>query len=273
MRKYPTDRKRHKAKERPTLHGVGRLHETNDEPQMELLETKSETKRVAIGIILAALYAVLAVVPLSAFIGAASIISFAICIAPIIGIILGPLRGFAFGLIGGVLATIVLMVTPFNLYLIMPTIILGPALAGFFVGLSTRRFTKVANTSVPGPFLTAIFLLLIITFFLVARLDAWFFMTPYILAVFVALCLQYVGIEFDLDKKGTSKYLQFLPFTFLGAMLDHSMMAMGSVFILGLEAGLFIGIFPLMLIERTIATIIGAIVGFVVLAVLGGELN
>jgi hypothetical protein len=240
---------------------------------MELLETTSETKRVAIGVILVALYAVLAIFPLSAFIGAASIISFAICIAPIIGIILGPLRGFVFGLIGGVLATIVLMVTPFNLYLIMPTIILGPAVAGLFVGLSTRKLTKVANTSIPGPFFTAIYLLLIISIFLVARLGAWLFMTPYILAVIVALFLQYVGIEFDLEKEGTSRYLQLLPFTFLGAMLDHSMMAMGSVFLLGLESGIFLGILPLMIIERTIATIVGAIVGFIVLTVLRGELD
>lgn len=252
---------------------MGKLHEANDEPHMELLETTSETKRVAIGVILAALYAVLAIVPLSAFIGAASIISFAICIAPIIGIILGPLRGFVFGLIGGILATIVLMVTPFNLYLIIPTIILGPAVAGLFVGLSTRQITKVANIPIPGPFITAIYLLLIISLFLVARLEAWLFMTPYMLAVIVALVLQYVGIEFDLDKEGSSKYLQILPFTFLGAMLDHSMMAMGSVFILGLEAGLFISILPLMIVERTIATIVGAVVAFAVLTVLRGEFD
>ena len=239
----------------------------SDEQEMELLETTSETKRVAIGVILASLYAVLAVVPLSAFIGAASIISFAICIAPIIGIVLGPLRGFAFGLIGGVLAAILLMVMPFNLYLIMPTVILGPAIAGFFTGLIVHRTSKI------GPLLTALFLVSIIVLFLVPRFDAWIFMTPYILAVVVALGLQVVGIEFDLDKTGASKYLQILPFTFLGAMLDHSMMAMGSVYLLGLDAGLFIGIFPLMLIERIIATIVGAIIGFVVLTVLRNELN
>lgn len=165
------------------------------------------------------------------------------------------------------------MVTPFNLYLIMPTIILGPALAGLFVGFSIRKLTKVANTTIPGPFFTAIYLLGIITLFLFSRWQAWFFMTPYALALVVALVLQFVGIEFDLDKKGAYKYLQILPFTFIGAMVDHSMMAMGSVYLLGLEADLFIGIFPLMLIERTIATIIGAIVGFVVLTVLRGELS
>jgi hypothetical protein len=245
----------------------------SDEQEMELFETTSETKRVAIGVILAALYAVLAVVPLSAFIGAASIISFAICIAPIIGVILGPLRGFVFGLIGGILAAMILMVMPFNLYVVMPTVILGPAVSGLFIGLSVRRTTKIGNFRIPGPLITALYLLLIVSLFLIPRMDAWIFMTPYFLAVLVALCLQIVGIEFDLDKKGAYKYLQILPFTFLGAMLDHSMMAMGSVYLLGLDAGLFITIFPLMVIERTIATIVGSIVGFVVLTVLRSELN
>ncbi|MFW9833654.1 MAG: hypothetical protein ACFFEK_06640 [Candidatus Thorarchaeota archaeon] len=239
----------------------------SDEQYMELLATTSETKRVAVGVILAALYAVLAVVPLSTFIGAASIISFAICIAPIMGIVLGPLRGFVFGLIGGILAAMISMVMPFNLYLVIPTTIAGPAIAGLFVGLLTHR------RSVIGVLATALYLLSIIGLFLVPRFDAWIFMTPYFLAVIVALCLLIVGIKFNLDKKGVAKYLQFLPFTFIGAMLDHSMMAMGSVYILGLDAGLFIGIFPLMLIERTIATIVGAVVGFIVLKVLGGELS
>ncbi len=234
---------------------------------MELFETTSETKRVAVGVILAALYAVLALLPLSAFIGAASIISFAICIAPIIGIVLGPIRGFAFGLIGGILAAILLMVMPFNLYVLMPTIILGPAIAGLFTGLLVHRTYKI------GPLLTALYLLVIISLFLVSRFEAWIFMTPYLLALVVAIGLQITGIEFDLDKRGLSKYLQFLPFTFLGAMLDHSMMAMGSVYLLGLDASLFIGIFPLMVIERTIATIVGAIIGFVVLVVLRNELS
>jgi hypothetical protein len=255
------------------FNGVGRLYKADDEPKLELLETTSETKRVAIGVILAALYAVLAIIPLSAFIGAASIISFAICIAPIIGIILGPLRGFVFGLIAGILATIVLMVTPFNLYLIIPTIILGPAISGLFTGLSVHRITKFGKIRIPGPIITAFYLVVIIILFLLPRYEAWLFMTPYMLAVLVALVLQVVGIEFNLTKTGASKYLQIIPFTFLGAILDHSMMAMGSVYLLGLEAGIFLGILPLMIVERTIATIVGAIVGFVVLTVLRSELT
>ena len=239
----------------------------SDDQEMELLEISSETKRVAVGVILAALYAVLAVLPLSAFIGAASIISFAICIAPIFGIILGPVRGFAFGLIGAILATILLMVMPANLYLVIPTIILGPAIAGLFTGLMVHRKTKF------GPLITALYFMAIIILFLIPRPGAWIFMTPYILALVVALALQFVGVGFDLTKVGVTKYLQILPYTFVGAMLDHSMMAMGSVYILQLESGLFIGIFPLMVVERAIATILGAIVAWVVLTVLQGELT
>ena len=239
----------------------------SDDQEMELLETTSETKRVAVGVILAALYAVLAVLPLSAFIGAASIISFAICIAPIFGIVLGPVRGFAFGLIGAILATILLMVMPANLYLVIPTIILGPAIAGLFTGLMVHRKTKF------GPLITALYFAVIIILFLIPRPSAWIFMTPYILALVVALALQFVGVGFDLTKVGATKYLQILPYTFVGAMLDHSMMAMGSVYILQLEAGLFIGIFPLMIVERAIATVLGAIVAWVVLTVLQGELT
>ena len=239
----------------------------SDDQEMELLEISSETKRVAVGVILAALYAVLAVLPLSAFIGAASIISFAICIAPVFGIILGPVRGFAFGLIGAILATILLMVMPANLYLVIPTIILGPAIAGLFTGLMVHRKTKF------GPLITALYFAVIIILFLIPRPSAWIFMTPYILALVVALALQFVGVGFDLTKVGVTKYLQILPYTFVGAMVDHSMMAMGSVYILQLESGLFIGIFPLMVVERAIATILGAIVAWVVLTVLQGELT
>jgi hypothetical protein len=244
-----------------------RIMAISDDQEMELLETTSETKRVAIGVILAALYAVLAVLPLSAFIGAASIISFAICIAPLFGIILGPVRGFGFGLIGAILATILLTVMPANIYLVIPTIILGPAIAGLFTGLMVHRKIKF------GPLLTALYLFLIIILFVIPRPSAWIFMTPYILALVVALVLQFVGVEFDLTKVGVTKYLQILPYTFIGAMLDHSMMAMGSVYILQLEASLFIGIFPLMVLERTIATVLAAILGWVVLTVLQGELT
>ena len=52
------------------------------------------------------------------------------------------------------------------------------------------------------------------------------------------------------------------------------MMAMGSVFLLQIPAGVFgFVIFPAMLVERTIATLLGALLGFIILKVFGEEIN
>ncbi len=41
--------------------------------------------------------------------GASSLLSFAVCIAPLIGLILGSVRGFAYGFIAGIIGTFVLL--------------------------------------------------------------------------------------------------------------------------------------------------------------------
>jgi hypothetical protein len=90
------------------------------------------------------------------------------------------------------------------------------------------------------------------------------------LAAIVSLIFQIKKFEFDPNRS----YLQLLPFTFLGAILDHSMMAIGSVYLLQIPASVFgFGIFPAMLVERTIATLVGAILGFLILKVFGEELG
>ncbi len=244
-----------------------------DSQAMELFGTASQTKKVAVGVILITLYAILALLPMSGFIGAAglsSILSFAICVAPLIGIILGPWRGFGFGLIAGIVATMVSLPIGGGVYLIIPTTIVGPAVAAFFTGLSLKRSTKVANTEIPGPLLTMIYLIIVIGLYEIVDYEAWWFMLPYMLAAVVALVLQIMKFEFDPNRT----YLQLVPFTFLGAMLDHSMMAMGSVYLLQIPAGVFgFVIFPAMLVERTIATLLGALLGFIILKVFGEEIG
>jgi len=236
---------------------------------MELFGTTSETKKIAVGIILIALYAILALIPMSLFIGASSVLSFAICVAPLLGIILGPWRGFGFGLIAGIVAAIVTI--PFGgVYLIIPTTIFGPAVAALFTGLALKRTTKLSGVSIPGPILTAIYLILVIVLYEIVVFEAWWFMLPYMLAVVVTLIFQFKKFEFDPNKS----YLQLIPFTFVGAMLDHSMMAMGSVYMLQLPAFVFgFAIFPFMIIERTIATLLGALIGFVILKIFGDEIT
>jgi hypothetical protein len=92
----------------------------------------------------------------------------------------------------------------------------------------------------------------------------------------IAVILQFKQIRFDSDRVGVYRYLQLIPFTFIGAMLDHSMMAMGSVFLLDLPPIVgfsFALIFPLMIIERVVATILAALVGFIILRYFGTEIG
>ena len=231
---------------------------------MDLIEPKGETRMIAVGVILVTLYVILSVLPISAFIGAGGVtsaLSFAVCIAPLLGLILGSVRGFAYGFLAGVLGTFVLLPFGGGVFLFLPTTILGPAVAGLFTGLLLKGETKI------GPLLTAGYLLVIIILFEIFKYEAWWFMLPYMLAAMIALILQFKDIRFDMNRTGIAKYLQLIPFTFIGAMLDHSMMAMGSVFLLDLPPIIgfsFALIFPLMIIERTVATLLAAIAGFVI---------
>lgn len=244
---------------------------TNQE--MELIEPSGDTRKVSVGVILVALYAILAVLPMSTFIGAggvASALSFAVCIAPLIGLILGSVRGFAYGFIAGIIGTFVLLPFGGGVFLFLPPTILGPAIAGLFTGLLLKGETKI------GPLLTAGYLFVIIIVFEIFKYEAWWFMFPYMLAAIIALVLQFKEIKFDPNRTGIFRYLQFIPFTFVGAMLDHSMMAMGSVFLLDLPPVIgfsFALIFPLMIIERVVATILAALVGFVILKYFGTEIG
>ncbi|MFX1484966.1 MAG: hypothetical protein ACFFCP_17450 [Promethearchaeota archaeon] len=247
---------------------------TDDEQEMDLIETRGDTRIVSVGVILVGLYAVLAVLPMSTFIGAGGVtsaLSFAVCIAPLIGIILGSVRGFAFGFIAGIVGTIVLLPFGGGVFLFLPPTILGPAVAGLFTGLLLKKDTRV------GPLLTTAYLVLIIVLYELFKFEAWWFMLPYMIAAVIAFGLQFVDLKFDSNRKGVYRYLQLIPFTFIGAMLDHSMMAMGSVFLLDLPpVGLgftFSLIFPLMVIERVVATILATVVGYIILEYFGDEIG
>ena len=240
---------------------------------MELIEPSGDTRKVSVGVILVGLYAVLALLPMSTFIGAggvSSLLSFAVCIAPLLGVILGSVRGFAYGFIAGIIGTIVLLPFGGGVFLLLPPTIFGPAIAGLFTGLLLRRETKL------GPLLTAGYLIIIIILFELFKSEAWWFMLPYMLAAVIALILQFKEIKFDSEKKGVYGYLQLIPFTFIGAMLDHSMMAMGSVFLLDLPPVIgfsFALIFPIMIVERVVATILAALVGYIILRYFGTEIG
>ncbi|MFW9886707.1 MAG: ECF transporter S component [Candidatus Thorarchaeota archaeon] len=246
--------------------------EESTEIELKPFPSETRTKLIAIGAIIAAVYAISVIVPISSFIGAGSILSLAITIAPLFGILLGPRYGFVFGLIGGVLATIVS--SQFGgLYLAVPTIIFGPAISGFLTGLSMKRTTKIGNISLPGPLLTSVYLLIIIVLYLIPHYSAWWFILPYGLAALTALALQFYQTQLE-DISIARFSVSILPFALIGTMTDFSMMTMGAVYILGLHADLFgFVIFPVMLIERFLAVIVSTLLASLVIATFGADLG
>ncbi|MHA2141245.1 MAG: hypothetical protein ACXADC_01755 [Candidatus Thorarchaeota archaeon] len=243
--------------------------------ELESFKSTSSSKIIAVGAILSAVYAIAVVLPMSQFIGPAgsgSILSFAICIAPLFGLILGPRYGFVFGGIAGILATIVS--TQFGgLYLAIPTIILGPAISGLLTGLCLRPVTEFQAIKVPGPAVTAIYLLLVILLYLIPLYEAWWFILPYALAMLVAGGLQTFRFKFDSTASFARIPLQILPLTLIGSLADFSMMTLGSVYLLGLDAFLFgTVIFPVMLLERTASVIVSAIIAGVLFTAFRNEL-
>lgn len=248
----------------------------SDDIQLESFQSTSSSKLIAVGAILSAVYAIAVVLPMSQFIGPAgsgSILSFAICIAPLFGLILGPRYGFVFGGIGGIIATIVS--TQFgSLYLIIPTIILGPAVSGLLVGLCLKPVTEVGSLKIPGPALTAIYFLVVILLYLLPLSEAWWFILPYVLAMLTALTLQILRFKFDARASFSRIPLQIIPLTLIGSLADFSMMTLGSVYLLQLDAFVFgTIIFPVMLLERTASVILSALVAGVLLTAFRNELS
>ncbi|MGY5864458.1 MAG: hypothetical protein RTV41_07620 [Candidatus Thorarchaeota archaeon] len=234
----------------------------NGESELKLFEGTSTTKQYAIGVVLAAVYGVSALVPVSGFIvgsGIVAQISLSILIAPLFGVLLGPTRGFVFGLIGGIITGFLSVIVP-SVVLIVPTVILGPAVSGFLTGLCLRPRER------SGGFITAAYLAVIMVLYLIPNYEAWWFMSPYALAAVVAVILQVRGVEFDPSTQSSLRYL--LPLTLIGTITDFSMMTMGAVYIASIPAAVFgFIIFPAMLIERTAAAIVSAIViGIVMVA-------
>ncbi|MHA1771748.1 MAG: hypothetical protein ACTSYL_12580 [Candidatus Thorarchaeota archaeon] len=245
---------------------------SHDDLELSYFESSNITKLDVIGTILAAIYGVSSTIPISTFFGAFGVTStalgFSICIAPLFGILLGPYRGFAYGLVAGLIQGALATVVPTaGLALLNPPIILGPAISGLFTGLALQRFTSNSGQKVPGPLFTAIYLVIIIVLYEIPNYTAWWFMLPYALAAIIALVLQIYQIEFDPEKEGWRRYAQVLPFTFIGTMTDFSMMTMGAVYLMAVPAVVFgTVIFPFMLGERIAATVVSTIIAFVVLA-------
>ena len=240
----------------------------SSEPELTLFKGKTETKFIAVGVILAAVYGMAALVPLSVFIGGSGAITVAICIAPLFGILLGPWRGFVFGLVGGIVAALIAIE-----HLAVWTMLFGPAATGLFTGLCYQPSTKVGRITIPGPAIAFVFLLIMTFLYEIPNFTAWWFMVPHFSGGIIALILQIRSINFDPTREGVFKYLQYLPLVFIGTMVDQSIMMLGAVYIIQIEAYAFgYVIFPLMLVERIIATLVCIIITSAVLKAFEHEL-
>ena len=244
---------------------------SGDAQDLTLFEGKSTTKIDAVGIILAAVYGVASAIPISTFFGAFGVtgsIGFSICIAPLFGILLGPYRGFGYGLVAGIIQAALATVVPTAATaLVVQTMVFGPAVSGLLTGLALKRTVEFKNHRLPGPLFAALYLIVIIFLYEIPNYTAWWFMILYMLAVVVALFLQVKQIQFNPDVEGWRRYAQLIPFTIIGTMTDFSMMTLGAVYLLEVPPVVFgTVIFPFMLAERTAAIIVSAILGSVVLA-------
>jgi hypothetical protein len=273
---YYIDTNTQKANKVPPIGFTGgsMSEEQTDMIELESFKSTSLSKITAVGAILSAVYAIAVLLPMSQFIGtgSGSILSFAICIAPLFGLVLGPRYGFAFGGIAGILATIV-SIQFGALYLLVPTIIIGPALSGLLTGLCLQPATSFRGIEVPGPMIAAAYLLIVILLYLLPLYEAWWFILPYALAALVAVVLQVSKFRFDSTASFSRIPLQILPLTLIGSFADFSMMTLGSVYLLGLDAFVFgTLIFPVMLLERIISVIISAIIAGVLFTAFRNEL-
>lgn len=250
------------------------MSDVAEEP--EFFDSYAGSKPTAVGMILATLYAVSALLPLSGFFAAAGFttsISFTIIMAPLFGVILGPYRGAAFGLIGGVLATFVSLPIGGGVYMAVPTTILGPAASGFFTGLARQPWTKAKGVKIPGPVICGAYLFIVVLLYEIQNFSAWWFVLPYMLAGVISIAFQFYkgDILSGTDEKPNPWAITLL--AFVGTMTDFSMMTIGAVYILAIPANLFgFVIFPLMLVERSVATIASSLLLITVFSIFGQEL-
>ncbi len=224
------------------------------------VEGQTDTKLWAIGAIFAALYGVGSLIPVSGFIiggGISAQISLTLLIAPLFGILLGPWKGGAFGLIGGIIA--MALGGGAGLYLAIPFLFLSPGISGFLTGLCVNP--EIRGRWVPGPGLAALYIYGIMVMYLIVNAQAWWFMAYYAAALIIALSLQLTYTTLDFEKVKKNRVWLLVPFVLIGTITDFSMMTMGAVYLFQIPAFVFgVVIFPAMLIERTAAIIVSIII-------------
>jgi hypothetical protein len=197
-------------------------------------KTISSVRLTKIGLF-AALYVVTGFIPISIFIGSASFLALNIVITPIIAFLLFPADALVASLIGGLIG---FYVNPGQAMFGLPSILLP--IAGSTFGSLSIHSGKTGK--IAGMF----FLLIAIGAYLSVNYPFPFFVLPHILA----FSLLSYGLLRGLTKISVKVPL----YAYITTMCEQGMMMIFAVHLLDLPWEVFIGILPLMIFERVIAT-------------------
>jgi hypothetical protein len=205
--------------------------------------TELKSVRIAKIGIFAALYVVTSFIPVSMFIGAPSFLALNLIMTPVIAILLSPVDAFLTSLFGGLLS---FYAVP-SQAMFGPYTILLPVCGATFGSLAYHK-RKV------GALAASLFLVGSISAYLVSNYPFPYFVAPHSLATLLTV--------FSLWKGMTPMRVKIPVFAFIATMSEQGIMMILAVHLLGLPWGVFVGILPLMIYERLIATIGGTLLIF-----------
>jgi len=191
--------------------------------------------------VFAALYVVTSLLPISMFIGAPSFLALNLIITPVIAILLSPLEALFTSLFGGVIA---FYVAPMQA-MFGPYTILLPVAGATFGSLAYHKTKR-------GALLSAIFLAVAISAYLIKNYPFPYFVIPHALGAIIALLSSF--------KRMTPLRVKIPMYAYVSTIAEQGMMMILAVHLIGLPWQLFPGIMPLMIYERIIGTIGGSLI-------------
>ena len=186
--------------------------------------------------VFASLYIVTSLIPISMFIGAPSFLALNIIITPVIAVLLSPLEALFASLFGGVIA---FYIAP-SQAMFGPYTVLLPVTGATFGSLTYHK-------SRSGALASSIFLAFAISAYLIKNYPFPYFVVPHLVAIVVA--------TLSLFQKMASFHVKIPLHAYVSTMAEQGMMMIFAVHLLSLPWQLFVGILPLMIYERVVATV------------------
>jgi hypothetical protein len=186
--------------------------------------------------VFASLYIVTSLVPISMFIGAPSFLALNIIVTPVIAVLLSPFEALFASIFGGIIA---FYIAP-SQAMFGPYTVLLPVAGATFGSLTYHK-------SKSGTLASSIFMVFAVSAYLIKNYPFPYFVIPHLVAIVVAIL--------SLFRKMTPFHVKIPLYAYVSTMAEQGMMMIFAVHLLGLPWQLFVGILPLMIYERVIATI------------------